>query len=73
MLATSLQPTFVNVAKDRQNEIDVMHEEFKMLDYKGHDCIKNKTFNRDRCTQESFEARLIQEVNVKYYVRMHTA
>ena len=64
ILATSLQPTVVNVAKDQQYDIDVMHEEFKMLDYKGQDCIKSKTFNQDKCTQELFEARLFQEVNI---------
>ena len=62
IFATGLQPTFVNIEKGRQNEIDVRHEEFKMLEYRGQYCIQNTTFNRDKCTQELFEKRLSKEV-----------
>ena len=60
---TNLQPTSVSIEKKRQNEIDLKHEEFKMLDFRGDDCIKDKSFNRDTCTQKSLEARLLKEVS----------
>ena len=60
---TNLQPTFVSAAKLRQNEIDLKHEEFKMLNFRGNDCIKDKSFNRDARTQRSLEARLLKEVD----------
>ena len=60
---TNLQPTFVSIEIRRQNEIDFKHEEFKMLEIRGNDCIKDKSFNRDACTQRSLEARLLKEVD----------
>ena len=68
---TNLQPTSVGVEKKRQNEIDLKHEEFKMLDFRGDDCIKDKSFNRDICTQKSLEARLLKEVPRIFHLNIY--
>ena len=62
MFATNRQSTALSIIPGMYIEVDLEHEVFSMLDFGGEVCINDKDYNKDECTQNAHEKKVLQAV-----------